>query len=255
MTHIQPQPSPRAMLLGVPVTVVTEAALLDVIAEVVRARRPTVFVGLYAALFRTVAGDQAYRDCVARSVTYPDGYGVVRELRRRGADEAERLATTDIVHPVARLAARQGWRIGLYGAAPGVAESAAQALRHTAPDLQVTAIWDGYSGGPTAGELRDAELDILLVALGAPKQERWANEVAVAAGVPAALTCGGLFDFLAGNKRRAPRWLQRIGMEWAFRVLLEPRRLIMRYLLGNSYFLRRAYLERRSPGTDAARSR
>ena len=69
-------------------------------------------------------------------------------------------------------------------------------------------------------------------------------EVACKAGVPAVLTCGGLFDFLAGDRRRAPRWMQRTGLEWAFRVMLEPRRLFVRYLLGNWFFLSAARRER-----------
>lgn len=235
----------RTELLGVQMTVVTEGSLLDSIDTVVRARRSTVFVGLYASLYRTVESDEHYRDLLLRSVTYPDGQGVVSELRRRGVAEAERLATTDVVHPIAARASREGWRVGLYGAAPGTAERAAAALAQSAPGLQVVATWDGYSGGPSVEELRAARLDVLFVALGAPRQEAWAHEVGAAAGVPAILTCGGLLDFLAGDKRRAPGWMQRAGLEWVYRVMLEPRRLFRRYLLGNSYFLWHARADRR----------
>jgi N-acetylglucosaminyldiphosphoundecaprenol N-acetyl-beta-D-mannosaminyltransferase len=236
--------APRARLIGVPVTVVTEERLLDAVSHVVDSHAPTVFVGLYAALYRTLEQQPNYRDLVTRSVTYPDGAGVVKELHKRGVDEAQRLATTDVVHPICRLAAARGWRVGLYGAAPGVAERAAQALAVSAAGVQVSAVWDGYSGGPSVEELRAANLDILFVALGAPRQEAWAHDTAVRAGVPAVLTCGGLLDFLSGDKRRAPRWMQRAGLEWVFRILLEPRRLLGRYLLGNSHFLRQARTDR-----------
>lgn len=236
--------TPRAHVLGMPVDAVTEESLLAAIESVVVDQRPTVFVGLYASLFRTISHDPEYHDLVARSLTYPDGQGVVSELQQRGVAEAERLATTDVAHPVARLAASRGWRVGLYGAAPGVAERAAKRLESSAPGVEIVATWDGYSGGPSVTELREARLDVLFVALGAARQEAWAHETGVVAGVPAVLTCGGLFDFLAGDKRRAPRCMQSLGLEWAFRVMLEPRRLFTRYLLGNSYFLRHARAER-----------
>jgi N-acetylglucosaminyldiphosphoundecaprenol N-acetyl-beta-D-mannosaminyltransferase len=125
-----------------------------------------------------------------------------------------------------------------------VAERAAEAIRATAAGISIVAVWDGFSGGPSVEELRDVRPQLLLVAIGAHAQERWSYEIAAAAGVPAIVTCGGLFDFLAGDKRRAPAWMQRMGLEWLFRLALEPRRLISRYLLGNSDFLLRARAER-----------
>jgi N-acetylglucosaminyldiphosphoundecaprenol N-acetyl-beta-D-mannosaminyltransferase len=236
---------PASAVLSAPISVVTEAALLGTLDDVVTARRPTVFVGLYAALFRVLAHDASYRRLVHASVNYPDGNGLVSELRRRGVASAERLATTDVVHPITRLAADRGWRVGLYGAAPGVAERAAENLRAGVPGLQIVRVWDGYGDGPSAADLRAARLDVLFVAIGAPRQEAWAYDVAVPAGVPAILTCGGLLDFLSGDRRRAPRWMQRASLEWAFRVMLEPRRLLSRYLKGNGYFLWHARQERR----------
>jgi len=225
-------------------TVVDEPQLLGAIRTAVDFRVPTVFVGLYAALYRAMDRDPAYAALVRESVTYPDGAGVVTELHRRGAGEATRLATTDLAHPIAGLAAARSWRVGLYGSAPGVAERAADRLRESAPGIEIVAIWDGYGGGPSVTDLRRAHLDLIFVGLGAPLQEHWSYEVAVNAGIPAILPCGGLFDFLAGDKRRAPAWMQRAGLEWAFRVLLEPRRLFTRYLCGNLFFLRQARAER-----------
>jgi N-acetylglucosaminyldiphosphoundecaprenol N-acetyl-beta-D-mannosaminyltransferase len=237
----------RPRVLGMPVSVVTAAGLLDAISRAVETRTPTVFVGLYAALFRATASDAEYRELVASSVTYPDGQGLVVELQRRGVTQAQRLATTDMVHPIIGLAAERGWRIGLYGAAPGVADRAAEKLAAAVPGADIVAVWDGYSGGPSTEQLQAARLDVLFVALGARRQERWAHRVGAAAGVPAVLTCGGLLDFVAGDKRRAPRWMQRLALEWAFRVLLEPRRLLTRYLLGNTYFLWHARKDRIHP--------
>jgi N-acetylglucosaminyldiphosphoundecaprenol N-acetyl-beta-D-mannosaminyltransferase len=243
---VVPEHAPASTtILGIPISVVEEAELMTAVQQAVREREPTVFVGLYAALFRSYENDPVQAELIRASVTYPDGAGVVRELHKRGVLEATRLATTDVMEPLAQLASRMQWRVGMYGAAPGVAERAAAALAEIAPGIEVVAIWDGYDSEPSPSELRLRRLDVLLIGLGAGRQEDWAYQVAVRAGVPAILTCGGLFDFLAGDKRRAPEWMQRAGLEWAFRVLLEPRRLFARYLLGNLYFLGRARAERR----------
>ena len=102
---------PVAAILGVQFSVVDDTGLLDAVRRAVRDGNPTVFVGLYAALFRRLADDPEYRQLIDRSVTYPDGFGVVRELHKRGVSHAMRLATTDMVNPLATEAARSGWRI------------------------------------------------------------------------------------------------------------------------------------------------
>lgn len=236
--------APHSEILGVAIWLTEERALLDAIGDAVLTRRSTVFTGLYAAMFRQIDRDPDLRRYVASSVTYPDGYGVVRELGLRGFAGVPRLATTDVVHPIVRLAADERWRVGLYGGAPGVAERAAAALRESAPGLEVVAVWDGFAAEPSVAELRAANLDVVFVGLGAPRQDQWAHDTAVSAGVPAVLTCGGLFDFLCGDRRRAPKWMQRCGLEWSFRLALEPRRLARRYLDGNLYFVRRCRGER-----------
>ena len=157
---------------------------------------------------------------------------------------AQRVATTDVIHPLSDLAGERAWRIGLYGGADGVAERAAASLRELHPEVQIVATWSGFGTPPSIGELRAAKLDVLMVGLGAGKQEHYAHTVAAPAGVPAILTCGGLFDFLSGDARRAPMWMQSAGLEWAFRVLREPRRFFVRYLLGNTFFLTAARAER-----------
>lgn len=244
--HRQPYPSPapHSEILGVAIWLTEKQALLDAIADAVLTRRPTVFTGLYAAMFRQMDRDPDLRRYVENSVTYPDGYGVVRELGLRGIAGVPRLATTDVVHPIVRLAADKGWRIGLYGGAAGVAERAATALRESSPGLEVVAVWDGFDAEPSVAELREARLDLVFVGLGAPRQDQWAHDTAVSAGIPAVLTCGGLFDFLCGDRRRAPKWMQQCGLEWSFRLALEPRRLARRYLDGNLYFVRRCRDER-----------
>lgn len=168
-------------------------------------------------------------------LSIPDGMPIVWGARLSGTPLRARVSGADLVPELAREAARRGWRLYLFGSAPGVAERAAEHLCALAEGLQVRA----DSGGSFARVaetpadarrlIREARPDILLVALGNPKQEWWIEQFRGELGVPVCIGVGGTFDLLIGNKRRAPRWMQRLGLEWIFRALQEPRRLARRY--------------------------
>jgi N-acetylglucosaminyldiphosphoundecaprenol N-acetyl-beta-D-mannosaminyltransferase len=158
-----------------------------------------------------------------------DGSGVVWAARRQGCELVEPVTGVDLVPPLAALCARQGFRLFLLGAAPGVANDLAARLRAEHPGLQVAS----YAGSPEASS--DAETvsrinaerpNVLLVAYGSPKQELWIDRVGEKLeGVAVAIGVGGAFDFLTGRVPRAPRWMRRAGMEWLFRLANQPWRI------------------------------
>ncbi len=158
----------------------------------------------------------------------PDGAGILWALRLQGIRLPARVTGTDLIPYIARLAARQGWRLFLLGAAPGVAEQAARQLCTAHPALQICGT---YSGSPAdqdwpaiQTQLHRSRPHILLVAFGHPRQDLWiAQHRADLAGM-VAMGVGGAFDFLAGHIRRAPPWMQQHGLEWLFRLCLQPRR-------------------------------
>jgi N-acetylglucosaminyldiphosphoundecaprenol N-acetyl-beta-D-mannosaminyltransferase len=127
----------------------------------------------------------------------------------------------------------------LYGSAPGVAARAAAVAAGRHPGLQIAGTHHGFDGdgAAVADEIRRAAPDFLFVGLGTPAQERWIARHRERLPVALAMGVGGSFDVLAGHVRRAPRALQRSGLEWAFRLAQEPRRLGGRYLSANSRFL------------------
>nr|WP_281361011.1 WecB/TagA/CpsF family glycosyltransferase [Schumannella luteola] len=193
----------------------------------------------------------------AADLCYADGQSVVAAARLLGHPVPERLATTDVVHPLAARAAAAGVRVFLFGGRPGVAAQAAGRLRRENPGLEV-AEQHGYLPPEHTSELLERiaafRPGILLVGLGDPAQQDWiaANRHALTA--PAVLSCGGLFDWLAGSHRRAPAWMIRAGLEWLWRLLIEPRRLARRYVLGNPAFvlrLARQLLRERGRGRGA----
>lgn len=155
----------------------------------------------------------------------------------------EKVSGSDLVLPALRLAARHGWRVYLLGGAPGVVEAAAARL---AAEEGVTI---AGTSSPRIGEapLADeaqvvaavaaAQPDLLLVCLGAPKGELFIDRNRDRLGPAVSLSVGASLDFYVGHVRRAPRWMQRAGLEWLFRLLQEPRRMARRYLVRDPKFL------------------
>jgi len=213
-------------------------SVIRAIEEDVNAHGCHVFVGLYAASYYLAARNSVYRRLLEHTLNYPDGTGVVWALRRRGV-KAERCTTTDLIHNIMEVAAVKKWSVFLYGGAPGVAKKVAEWISANHSGINIVGVIDGYLD-VRPNEILEAAPDLVLVARGAPLQESWAVDTAVACcesnRVGAFMACGGLFDFLSGYSRRAPRWMQHAGLEWLFRSLLEPRRLLGRYLRGNTWF-------------------
>ena len=162
------------------------------------------------------------------AIVVPDGTGVVWATRYLRLPAPERVTGTDMLPELARLCAQKGYRLYLLGAAPGVAEIAAERLQELAPDLQIAGT---YAGSPDPAEedviierIRSAQADLLCVAYGAPAQELWIGRNLNRLPVAMAIGVGGAFDFLAGRQVRAPRLMQQVGLEWLYRLYREPRR-------------------------------
>lgn len=155
-----------------------------------------------------------------------DGVGIVWAARLLGAPLRERVTGSDGIYRICQRAAAEGWRVYLLGAAPGVANRAAQRLQAKYPGLQIVGT---HSGSPNddhwphiAQRLRKARPDILLVAFGHPKQELWIARHRMELPATVAVGMGGAFDFVAGITPRAPRWMQRLGVEWLHRLIQQP---------------------------------
>jgi N-acetylglucosaminyldiphosphoundecaprenol N-acetyl-beta-D-mannosaminyltransferase len=178
-----------------------------------------------------------------------DGMPLVWLSRLKGAPLEERVAGVELVHESCRLAAELGGSVFLLGAAPGIAEAAGRQLKETYPGLRVAGTYSPAVGQLTPDEdqhiidmVRAARPDFLFVALGAPRQDLWIRQHLLELRVPVAMGVGCVFDLLAGNVRRAPRWMQRTGLEWAFRLCQEPQRLWRRYLVNDLPMLARLAL-------------
>lgn len=172
--------------------------------------------------------DQQLREAYARAnLVTPDGAGVVWAARLLGAPLRERVSGIDLLE---RLFSRGGeLKVFLLGAAPGVAERAAQRLTEKYPNLQFVGTHHGYfpphQNDQVLEVIRQAKPDIVLIGLGVPRQEFWMLENRQKLDVSVMMGVGGCFDIWAGRLRRAPRRWQQLGLEWFYRLLQEPRRL------------------------------
>jgi N-acetylglucosaminyldiphosphoundecaprenol N-acetyl-beta-D-mannosaminyltransferase len=170
-----------------------------------------------------------------------DGQSVVWAARLLGRPLPARVAGIDLMHRTIALAERRGYSIYILGARRDVLERAVARLRGDHPALQIAGYRNGYfedsEDGEVAAAISGSGADILFVAIGSPRKEYFLARHGRDLGVRYAMGVGGSIDVVAGVTRRAPAWIQRIGLEWAFRLVQEPRRLLRRYLVTNARFL------------------
>jgi N-acetylglucosaminyldiphosphoundecaprenol N-acetyl-beta-D-mannosaminyltransferase len=184
-------------------------------------------------------------------LVYCDGYGVRLAARLIGLPVPHRMTGADWIWGIAAMCQESGRSLYLLGSDPGASTEAAATLRRWYPRLEVRGTHHGYFDldGPHSERvlehIAENPPDVLLVGMGTPQQEMWveANHHRIEASV--VWTVGALFDYVAGRVPRAPHWIADNGLEWIFRLAVEPRRMWRRYLLGNPTFLYRVLNERR----------
>ena len=187
-------------------------------------------------------------------LVYCDGYGVRLAARVIGLPVPHRMTGADWIWGVAALCQESGRSLYLLGSDPGASAEAAEALRRWYPRLRVTGTHHGYFelGSPHSERvlehIAEKRPDIVLVGMGTPQQELWVDRYYERIEASVVWTVGALFDYVAGRTPRAPHWLADHGLEWIFRLVVEPRRMWRRYLLGNPAFLWRVWHERRRRG-------
>jgi len=173
--------------------------------------------------------DQELKELL-NSATYqiPDGHGVVVLSKRQGGNIKERVTGCDLFQQLCELAANEGKKVFLYGAKPGVAEQTKSILEQRYSGLNVVGTLDGFVMDKTLiiDTINKAKPDFLFVALGSPAQEKWIKENMDQLDAHIFQGVGGSFDVVSGNIKRAPKWMQKMGLEWLHRVILEPKRVI-----------------------------
>lgn len=228
---------------GVPVAVVSEAELVSCMAEDCKRQRagvlgrPVVVADTNGQAISMQANDPAYaRALEAADIVHADGQFIIWLSRLFGGKAIpERTATTDLIHAAAKAAAEGGLGFFLLGGTEDINRRCAERLVALYPDLNIAGRRNGYFGADeeeaVLDEIRKSGADVLWVGLGKPKEQHFALRAREVLGCAWIVTCGGCFNFVAGDYRRAPGWMQRAGLEWLHRMATGPRYLVHRYLV------------------------
>ena len=240
-------------LFGVPLHPLTMSATVDRIADLLRAGGRHQHVALNAAKVVALHDDPSLAAIVRNcSVVSADGQAVVWAARLLGVDVPERVAGIDLMEELLAAAAVEGWSAYFLGAKDDVVAAAVEEECHRHPGLRVAGFRNGYwtpdEEAGVVAEVAASGADLLFVAMPTPRKERFLAEHLDKLGVPFAMGVGGSFDVVAGVTSRAPGWMQRLGLEWAHRLLQEPRRMFRRYLVGNTRFIAMTLRERFANG-------
>jgi N-acetylglucosaminyldiphosphoundecaprenol N-acetyl-beta-D-mannosaminyltransferase len=234
--------TPRAIVLGCAIDRVTMSEAVDRCERYVSAGGFAQHMAINAAKLVSMRDDAELRDIIARcELVTADGQAVVWASKVLGDALPERVAGIDLMDALLDRAAKRGWAVYFLGAKPDVLERAVVRLRERHPGLRVAGTRDGYfseAEEPAVAEaIREARPQLLFVAMPSPKKEYFLGTYGPRMSVPFVMGVGGSIDVMAGLTRRAPRLMQRAGLEWLFRLAQEPRRMFRRYLLTNVRFI------------------
>ncbi len=235
----------RCNVLGVGVSAIDEATAIAVVRRWIEGREHhyVCVTGVHGVM-ESQRAPQLRRIHNEAGLVTPDGMPLVWISRARGFRHVDRVYGPSLMLSACAMSAAHGHRHFLYGGREGVADRLAARLGERFPGLQVVGTYCPPFRPHTEDEdarvvemINRSRADIVWVGLGTPKQERWMAEHLGRVEAPVMIGVGAAFDFHAGLVKQAPRWMQRSGLEWLFRVLVEPRRLWRRYLYNNPNFL------------------
>jgi N-acetylglucosaminyldiphosphoundecaprenol N-acetyl-beta-D-mannosaminyltransferase len=213
-----------------PIDVLTMNECMERIGEFVETNRPHLVVTADSSGIVQAQTDPALAELYETAdLVTPDSSGVVWAMRRAGSPVPARVSGVDIVDNVCRVSSETGWRIYFLGAAPGIAELAAERMRLRHPGCNIVGARHGYfpqeSDDVVAAEVAETKPDILFVAMGIPRQEKFIRATQDKIGAKVAMGVGGSFDVFSGKVRRAPVILQKIKMEWLWRLAQNPKKI------------------------------
>jgi N-acetylglucosaminyldiphosphoundecaprenol N-acetyl-beta-D-mannosaminyltransferase len=221
---------PYVRILGVKIHSVDMATTLDAVRNYIHDDQPRFVVTADSYGIVLAQTDDEFRKIVnGADLVTPDSSGILVGAKMLGAPLRERVSGVDIAREMCGMSAEEGFSIFFLGAAPGVAERAAENLARRYTGMRVAGTRDGYFSALEEPEVvdsvRKSGAKVLLVAMGIPRQEKFIRHHLREFGVSVAMGVGGSFDVFSGKVRRAPEWMQRHGLEWAYRLVKNPRKI------------------------------
>ena len=216
-------------ILGVKVDSVTMAQAIAQVEGYMDERKNVLIATANAEMIMRATHDTELKDILNdAALVVPDGAGTVWAAHHLGYEMPERVAGFDLAQELMRIAPSKKQKVFFFGSAPGVAEKAKAKAEELYPGIEIVGTRDGYFKAEDEAaiieEIKAAQPDLLLAALGVPKQEKWLHAHLKELNVPVAIGVGGTLDVMAGVMKRAPYWMQKAKLEWLFRGLLQPKR-------------------------------
>lgn len=226
---VQHEPSRRVPVLGVPIDLLTMPEAVAKIESLIAARIPSLVVTADASCLVIAHDNPEFRELLlSAALITPDGAGIVWALNKLGVPNADRVSGVDLVAEMCARSADKGYRIFLLGSEPGVAEMAAEKLRLKFPGCNIVGARHGYfppeSDEVVAQEIAALRPDLLFVAMGMPRQEQFIERTRHIIQAPVAMGVGGSLDVFSGRAKRAPKLIQRLWLEWLWRLLQDPKK-------------------------------
>ena len=219
----------RVEILGVKVDAVTMAEAVARVENLIAEKNSSLVATANAEMILNATHDAELKKILnAADLVVPDGAGTVWAARHLGKQMPERVAGFDLVQELMKISSARGTKFFLFGAAPGIADKAKLKAEALYPGIKIVGTRNGYFKAEDEPEIisqiKNSRADILLAALGVPKQEKWLFKYKDELKVPVSIGVGGTFDVMAGVVKRAPLWMQKARLEWLFRAMLQPSR-------------------------------
>lgn len=227
-------------LLGLSITNVTMEDALDMVLGAAGGMHTMHFVNAHC--INVAAKDSKYRKILSQSeALFADGSGIKLAGKWLGTPIIDNVNGTDMFPLLCEACARSGKRLFLLGAAPGITQKVADWTKEHTESEVVAGYHHGFftsaEESSVVESINSSGADLLLVAMGVPTQEKWIARLRDRLDVPVCMGVGGLFDFYSGSIPRAPKWMRSLGIEWVWRLCMEPRRMWRRYIVGNVVFI------------------
>ncbi|MBQ3727671.1 MAG: WecB/TagA/CpsF family glycosyltransferase [Selenomonadaceae bacterium] len=219
----------RVEILGVKVDAVTMIQAVARVENLIAEKKSSLVATANAEMILNATHDTELKKILnAANLVVPDGAGTVWAARHLGKQMPERVAGFDLVQELMKISPARGIKFFLFGAAPGIADKAKLKAEALYPGIKIVGTRNGYfkpeDEPEIISQIKNSRADILLAALGVPKQEKWLFKYKDELKVPVSIGVGGTFDVMAGVVRRAPLWMQKARLEWLFRAMLQPSR-------------------------------
>ena len=240
VSTLEAQPD-RVEILGCPVDALDMAETIRRCEQLIATGGPHQHMAVNVAKLVAARENAELREAIQSSaVINADGQGIVWAARLLGRPLPERVAGVDLMQELIAISAERGYRPFILGAKREVLDHAVEVLKQRHPGLQFAGTRDGYfkpeQEAEVCEEIRASKADMLFVAMGTPRKETFLAQHADDLGVPLLVGVGGAVDVIAGVTKRAPRLWQKLGAEWLYRMLQEPRRMFKRYAVTNARF-------------------